>query len=101
MDTSRRNLLRAAAVLVVDRWSRLYGLDPGAGSRGAPSEQERKIIVVSCAGIRRSDTFHDTGLENIPHLLHDLLPSSVFYPYLRNNGVTSHYNTISSIVTGN
>jgi len=101
MDTSRRNLLKAAAVLAVDRWSRLYGLASGAGSRGATSEDDRKVIVVCCAGVRRTDTFHDTGLENIPHLLHDLLPSSVFYPYLRNNGVTSHYNTISSVVTGN
>jgi hypothetical protein len=29
-----------------------------------------------------------------------MLPRSVFYPYIRNSGATSHYNTISSIITG-
>jgi hypothetical protein len=29
------------------------------------------------------------------------LPQGVFYPFLKNNGVTSHFNTISSVLTGN
>ncbi len=28
------------------------------------------------------------------------MPRSVFFPYIRNAGATSHYNTISSILTG-
>jgi hypothetical protein len=67
----------------------------------ASGRDERKVIIVACGGIRRAETFLDTGLENIPHLYHDLLPRSVFYPLIRNAGVTSHYNTISSILTGN
>ncbi len=51
--------------------------------------------------MRRAETFHTSGLQNIPHLFGDLLPQSLFYPYARNLGVTSHYNSISSILTGN
>jgi len=100
MDTSRRNLLKAAAFLIVDQWTRLHALDAGPKSR-VRGEDDRKIIILCCAGIRRDETFSPAGLENIPHLLHDLLPGSVFYPFVRNDGVTSHYNTISSIITGN
>ena len=32
--------------------------------------------------------------------MNDLLPQSVFYPYTANEGVTSHFNTISSVLTG-
>ncbi len=51
--------------------------------------------------MRREDTFANSGFDNILHLTHDLLPHSVFYPFLRNDGVTSHFNTIASILTGN
>jgi hypothetical protein len=52
-------------------------------------------------GIRRQETFSETGKRNIPHLYQDMLPSAVFYSSVRNEGVTSHFNSISSIVTGN
>jgi hypothetical protein len=98
MDFSRRNLLKAAAVLLVERWASVncaaFGHDPALNTG-------RKIIVVACGGIRRSDTFAEAGFQNIPHLYRDLMPQSVFYPFVRNAGVTSHYNTISSILTGN
>jgi hypothetical protein len=101
MDASRRNLLKAAAILLVDQWAS----SPSRAFAGAPSSNsgnsERKVIVVACGGIRRAETFSATGLENIPHLFRELLPQSVFYPSIRNAGATSHYNTISSIVTGN
>src|ERR1039458_899335 len=100
MDASRRNLLKAAAILLVDRWAGKYE-DAFAGqSSSAAGKNERKIIIVSCGGIRRSDSFQDTGLQNIPHLSRELMPQSVFFPYIRNAGATSHYNTISSILTG-
>jgi hypothetical protein len=51
--------------------------------------------------VRRPETFHASGIANIPHLYRELLPQSVFYNSLRNDGVTSHYNTISSVLTGN
>jgi hypothetical protein len=51
--------------------------------------------------MRRADTFSESGFQNIPHLYRELLPQSAFYPFVRNAGVTSHYNTISSVLTGN
>lgn len=101
MDASRRNLLKAASILLVDHLA-LAGRSAFAGEPGnASSRGDQKVIIVACGGIRRAETFLDTGLGNIPHLYHDLLPRSVFYPLIRNAGVTSHYNTISSILTGN
>ncbi len=98
MDTSRRTLLKAAAVLLVDRWASAhrpsFAAEPGAGVG-------RKVIVVACGGIRRADTFAESGFQNIPHLHRDLLPQSVFFPNALNAGVTSHYNTTSSLLTGN
>lgn len=101
MDASRRNLLKAASILLVDHLA-FAGRSAFAGEPGnASSRGDQKVIIVACGGIRRAETFLDTGLGNIPHLYHDLLPRSVFYPLIRNAGVTSHYNTISSILTGN
>ena len=101
MDASRRDILKAASIWLVDQWagSRRFALarEPSIGS----GRDDRKVIIVACGGIRRAETFLNTGLGNIPHLYHDLLPRSVFYPLMRNAGVTSHYNTISSILTGN
>jgi hypothetical protein len=101
MDASRRDVLKAAAVLLVDQWAMSRQLAFASEAAGGPAKDERKVIVVACGGIRRAETFHKTGLGNIPHLYGDLLPRSVFYPFIRNTGATSHYNTISSIITGN
>ncbi len=95
-DLSRRDLLKAAAVLLVDQWAAARAI---AGTPNPVSD--RKVVVVTCGGIRREDTFADSGFANIPHFRRDLLDQSVFYPFVHNNGVTSHYNTIASILTGN
>ena len=97
MDTSRRNLLKAAAILLVDQWASSRRLAVASRSAENPG---RKVIVVACGGMRRADTFSESGFQNIPHLYRELLPQSVFYPFVRNAGVTSHYNTISSVLTG-
>ena len=60
-----------------------------------------KIVLVIVGGVRRDETFSPNGLENIPHLSGDLYPQSVFFPHARNEGVTAHFNAISSILTGN
>jgi hypothetical protein len=101
MDASRRNLLKTAAILLIDGWAGARRFAFSGEPAIAAERDDRKVIIVSCAGIRRAETFLDTGLKNIPHLYHDLLPRSVFFPFIRNAGVTSHYNTISSVLTGN
>lgn len=96
MELTRRELLTSAAALLVEQWAASRAL-------AAPSHslRDRKVVVVLCGGMRRKDTFADSGFANIPHLYRDLLPQGVFYPFLHNNGVTSHFNTISSVLTGN
>jgi hypothetical protein len=98
MDVSRRNLLRLLAGLVV---AESLPLPAGARINKTGHTDRPKVIVVACGGVRRAETFSGKGLANIPHLHQDLLPRSVFFPAVRNDGVTSHYNTISSILTGN
>lgn len=60
-----------------------------------------KVVLVIVGGVRRAETFSPEGMENIPHLAADLLPNALFYPHARNEGVTAHFNAISSILTGN
>jgi hypothetical protein len=99
VDKSRRDFLSAAAAL-------LAGLNlpqtsfAGGGRHGAGGTGQRVVVVVF-GGVRRAETFSPEGLENIPHLSRDLLPRAIFYPDTRNEGVTAHFNAISSILTGN
>jgi hypothetical protein len=57
--------------------------------------------MVIFGGVRRAETFSPQGLVNIPHLSGDLLSQSLFYRDARNEGVTAHFNAVSSILTGN
>jgi hypothetical protein len=95
MEIGRREVLKAAAALLVDFWAESKGM-----GEHAPAGVGRKVILVACGGIRREDTFSDDGAVNIPHLRQDLLPGALFFPAVWNHGVTSHYNTISSILSG-
>ena len=97
MTLTRRDLMKAVAAVVVEQW---------AGSRHLAFGEDhlntsRKVILLTCGGMRREDTFAADGLGNIPHMHTDLLQRAAFFPAVRNSGVTSHYNTISSILTGN
>jgi hypothetical protein len=66
-----------------------------------PAGSGHKIVLVVIGGVRRDETFSPEGAVNIPHLTADLLPKSLFYHHARNEGVTAHFNAISSILTGN
>jgi hypothetical protein len=97
-DPSKRNFLRAAGLLVAGM------MLPQAHAHKkviATAGSGQKIIVVIVGGVRRAETFSREGLENIPHLAVDLFRKSLFYPHTRNEGVTAHFNAISSILTGN
>ncbi|WP_420238460.1 hypothetical protein ACOBR2_02330 [Telmatobacter bradus] len=97
MDASRRDVLKIAAALLVEQWAAARGLaQQSAGTAAA----QRKVIVVTCGGMRREDTFAKEGLRNIPHLSNDLFNHALFFPAMRNAGVTSHFNTLSSLLTG-
>jgi hypothetical protein len=97
-DGSRRSFLRAAGILMA-------GLILPKGHAEVIAHAAvgtgHKVVVVVIGGVRRAETFSPDGLENIPHLSSDMLPKALFYPHTRNEGVTAHFNAISSILTGN
>ena len=98
IDGSKRTFLQAVSLLAAGMLlpkTRAYGMAPAAAGSG------HKIILVVIGGVRRTETFAHDGLENVPHLAYDLLPHSLFYNHARNEGVTAHFNAISSILTGN
>ena len=66
-----------------------------------PPVPARRVVLVTIGGIRRQESFSEGGIIHVPKLYGELLPQSLFYPYVVNEGVTSHFNTISSILTGN
>ncbi len=88
---TRRALLGLVAGAVTER---LGAVAPPAG------QVKKRVVLITLGGIRREESWSQQGLRYIPHLYKDLLPQSLFYPYTANEGVTSHFNTISSILTG-
>jgi hypothetical protein len=98
MDISRRTFFKSLAALSVAEWAQQRGR--GLSAETVDSSRP-KVIVLSCGGVRRQETFGQEGVGNIPHLYRDLLPKSTFFTQIHNLGVTSHYNTISSYLTGN
>src|SRR5208337_453788 len=97
-DPSKRTFLRAAGLLIAGL------IAPHGGARQSlrgGADSGHKVVVVILGGVRRAETFSPEGLVNIPHLAGDLLPKALFYPHARNEGVTAHFNAISSILTGN
>jgi len=98
VEPSRRTFLHAAGLLAGGMiLPQVYG-DPRTQLSAEP---DHKVVVVILGGVRRAETFSRDGIENIPHLVTDLFPNSLFYPHTRNEGVTAHFNAISSILTGN
>jgi hypothetical protein len=88
---TRRKLLELLSLAVAQRLS---------AAPASPGRPARRIVLVTIGGIRRQESFSQQGLIHVPRLHSELLPKSLFYPYTVNEGVTSHFNTISSILTG-
>ncbi len=96
---SRRNFLSATAALLLQRglpWKSFAG----GGQHGIGGSGQRAVIVIF-GGVRRTETFSPEGIENIPHLSGDMLRHALLFADIRNQGVTAHFNAISSIFTGN
>ncbi|HEY1901443.1 MAG TPA: hypothetical protein VGG56_03370 [Terracidiphilus sp.] len=96
-DPSKRRFLNAAGMLMAGLLLPRARADQGPHTAGSG----HKVVVVVVGGVRRDETFTPEGAINIPHLAADLLPQSLFYHHARNEGVTAHFNAISSILTGN
>jgi len=96
-DATRRTFLRGAGMLMAGMILPNARLDAEPRTFGSGN----KVILVVIGGVRRDETFSPEGQVNIPHLTMDMMPKSLFYAHARNDGVTAHFNAISSILTGN
>src|ERR1017187_3498276 len=93
VDASKRRFLQAAGILVAGMM-----LPKGytETTEHTLSDSGHKVLLVVIGGVRRAETFSGDGLVNIPHLASELLSQSLFYLHARNEGVTAHFNAISS-----
>ena len=98
VDLSKRSFLRTAASLAAGSLAARYGR---ALTDQVTSNTSHKVVLLICGGVRKQETFSERGIVNIPNLFGKLLPQSTFYSNIRNEGITSHFNTTASILTGN
>jgi hypothetical protein len=88
---TRRQLLQAATAAA---WERIPAL------RARSRKTSRPVVVVTIGGIRRQESLSGTGAIHIPRIYNDLAPKALLFPFTLNEGVTSHFNTIASVLTG-
>ena len=92
----RREFLRAAGLLGAA--APLYGFQP---MHAAALPRGSKVVVVTFGGgARDEETFAPDGQENIPNLIHTLLPQATFYSRVVNQGILGHYVATASLATG-
>ncbi len=97
LSCTRRDFLRGATGIALG--SALSSASPFL--RGATAAKRRKVIVVTFGGgARDQETFAPEGQENIPHLLHELIPQSSFFTQVVNQGILGHYVATASLATG-
>ncbi len=97
LGRSRRDFLRDAAGMALG--TTLMGASPFV--RGQTAAKKRKVIVITFGGgARDQETFAPEGQENIPHLLHELIPQSSFFTQVTNQGILGHYVATASLATG-
>jgi hypothetical protein len=95
----RRDLLKFIAAFMAEHFLPRRALAREAKTYEKPSQ--RAIVVTFGGGARYQDTFAPSGWVNIPRLTQDLVPQGLFYPSARNEGITGHFNSSSSLITGN
>jgi hypothetical protein len=74
------------------------GLAPRRLHAAAPNQ--KAIVVTFGGGARDEETFMPEGQENIPHLLHELIPRATFFSQVVNRGILGHYVATASLATG-
>lgn len=96
-SSTRRDFLRSAAGLALG--STLLPSSAFA-SMGAPLKKRKVVVITFGGGARDQETFAPEGQENIPHLIHDLIPQSTFFTQVVNRGILGHYVATASLATG-
>src|SRR6266568_730692 len=97
LSRTRREFLRSVAGVALG--SALMGASPFI--HGEAVRKKRKVIVITFGGgARDQETFAPEGQENIPNLLHNLIPQSSFFTHVTNQGILGHYVATASLATG-
>ncbi|AXC11285.1 hypothetical protein ACPOL_1949 [Acidisarcina polymorpha] len=97
LSCNRRDFLRSAAGVALG--ATMLGASPLV--HGAAAARKRKVIVITFGGgARDQETFAPQGQENIPHLLHELIPQASFFTQVMNQGILGHYVATASLATG-
>lgn len=97
LSRSRRDFLRSTAGLTLG--GALVSASPLI--RAEAARKKRKVIVVTFGGgARDQETFSPEGVENIPHLVSELIPQSSFFTQVTNHGILGHYVANASLATG-
>jgi hypothetical protein len=94
---SKRRFVQLAGLSIAER---IVSRRLIAAPRESRDSRRRVIIVTFGGGVRYSETFGPDGLRNIPRLA-ELRPRGHFFKTCTNAGVLGHFNSSSSIVTGN
>jgi hypothetical protein len=89
---SRRDFLRTATGAMCLASSPLSAM--------VAPRNRKAVIVTFGGGARDEETFMPDGQENIPRLLHELMPQATFFTNVVNKGILGHYVATASIVTG-
>jgi len=64
------------------------------------AKPQKVVVVTFGGGARDEETFAPEGNENIPHLLHELIPQATFCTQVVNRGILGHYVATASLATG-
>src|SRR3982074_2051956 len=65
--------------------------------RGQTKRGKKAVVVTFGGGARDEETFMPDGQQNIPYLLHKLVPQGTFFSQVINKGILGHYVATPSI----
>lgn len=93
---NRRNFLRSVGG--AGAAASLFGAAPLQAM--AQPRGSKAVVVTFGGGARDDETFMPDGVQNIPHLLNELIPQATFFTQVVNKGILGHYVATASIATG-
>ncbi len=97
LSWNRREFLRTAAGVALGSTF----VSTASIARAAAFPRSKKVVVITFGGgARDQETFAPEGQENIPHLMHELIPQSSFFTQVVNHGILGHYVATASLATG-
>ncbi len=77
----------------------LFPVTRALGATAVP-RAPKAVVVTFGGGARDDETFAEDGLENIPHMLNELMPRATFFTRVVNRGILGHYVATASLATG-